>query len=352
MADRKTEDEHSAFGKRHTGIAIQSLVLLIPCMFIFVGCRRPASTASQARYLMGTIVEVAAVGEDSLQCAKAVKCAFDAMKEVDLLMSVYRPESQISELNRTGGDAWVRVDPKLFHVIASAQDYSRLSQGAFDVTAGPLVRLWGFFDKRGRLPSPEEEAEVRGRVGYRHLHLDPARTAVRFDRQGMEIDLGGIAKGYALDRAVDALRAEGVKQAVVNAGGNLFVLGGPASLALSNPINRDGLLCRIEVRDEAVSTSGASENFFAEDGVRYGHIFDPRAGRPVSNGLLSVTVVAPTGISSDALSTATFVLGRVEGMAMIERLEDVGAIFVSESADALTGIEILISSRLRGRVMR
>lgn len=321
------------------------------CILLLIGCRPPVATVVQARYLMGTICTVTVAGPDSLRCVRAADRAFEAMKEVDRLMSVYRPESPISHLNRVGHEGWVEAPPPLFHVIASACECSRISGGAFDITVGPLVRLWGFFDKSGHLPSPEAEIEARARVGYRRILLDSTRTAVRFDRPGVEIDLGGIAKGYALDRAAEALRAEGIESATVDAGGNLLVLGGPASIGVQHPMARDSLLCRIEVRDEAVSTSGSSENFFVSNGKRYSHIFDPRTGRPVSNGLLSVTVVAPTGMASDALSTAAFVMGPEEGMALIETMKDVGALFVSEAPDRPTGLEMRASSRWKEKFL-
>ncbi len=339
MVAQKTENKHPT-----------SLALPILCLLTLLGCRPPAATVVQARYLMGTICTVTADGPDSLRCVRAVDRAFEAMREVDRLMSTYRPESPISHLNRAGHEGWVETPPPLFRVIASACKYSRLSGGAFDVTVGPLVRLWGFFDKKGRLPSPEEEAKARPHVGYRHILLDSARTAVRFDRPGVEIDLGGIAKGYALDRAAEALRAEGIASAVVDAGGNLIVLGGPASVGVAHPLNQDSLLCRVEVRDEAISTSGSSENAFLSDGRRYSHIFDPRTGRPVSGGLLSVTVVAPAGMASDALSTAAFVMGPEEGMALIEGMKGVGALFVSEAPDRPTGLDVRVSSRLKGKI--
>lgn len=326
------------------------VILSILCLLPFTGCRPPAVTVTQARYLMGTICTVTAAGPDSLRCARAVRRAFDAMKEVDRLMSLYRPESSLSRLNRTGHAAWVGVEPSLFDVIASAQEYARLSEGAFDATVGPLVRLWGFFEKQGHPPLPE--ADVRGRVGYGRVTVDSTRRAVRFDRQGVEIDLGGIAKGYALDRAAQALRSEGIETARIDAGGNLFILGGPAWVGVAHPLARDSLLCRVEVRGQAVSTSGSSENFFVSDGRRYSHIFDPRTGRPVANGLLSVTVVAPSGMASDALSTAAFVMGPEAGMALIEKIKDVGALFVSEAPDRPTELEVRVSSRMKGRMIR
>lgn len=341
MATPKTGDNLSA-----------GVILSILCLLIFTGCRPPGVTFTQARYLMGTICTVTAAGPDSLRCAHAVRHAFEAMKEVDRLMSLYRPESSLSRLNRTGHAAWVVVEPSLFDVIASAQEYARLSEGAFDATVGPLVRLWGFFEKRGHLPLSEAEAGVRDRVGYGHVLVDSTRRAVRFDRPGVEIDLGGIAKGYALDRAAQALRSEGIETTRIDVGGNLFILGGPAWIGVAHPLARDSLLCRVEVRDQAVSTSGSSENFFVFEGVRYSHIFDPRTGRPVSNnGLLSVTVVAPEGMASDALSTAAFVMGPEKGLALIEGIPGSGALFVLESPGTPSGVEVRVSSKLKGKVM-
>lgn len=330
--------------------AIWGLRLALFCLVFHPGCRPPPATAAQTRYLMGTLVSVTVAGTDSLRCVRVVNRAFDAMKRVDRMMSTYRPESPLSRLNRTGHEGWVQLPPPLFTVIASAWEYARLSDGAFDATVGPLVRLWGFYDKQGRLPDPTEEAEVRGRIGYRHAVLDSARGAVRFDLPGVEIDLGGIAKGYALDQAVCALRAEGIKAATVDAGGNLFLVGGPAFVGILFPGRDDSLAFRVEVENEAVSTSGSSENSFLAGGVRYSHIFDPRTGRPVRNTLLSVTVVAPTGLASDALSTAAFVLGPERGMDLVEQTGTAGAIFLQEDPGHNGEFRSRISSRLRNRI--
>ncbi len=229
-------------------------------------------------------------------------------------MSNYKPDSPLSRVNREAAAAPARVDEELFDFLAEALRYTRDSGGAFDVTVGPLMKVWGFFDGDEHVPSEADLAAARQHVGAIHVILNaPART-IRFDRPGVELDLGGIAKGYAVDRVVELLRHRGVTAALVSAGGStIYGLGSPPGrgawdVRIQDPLGAERTALTVPLKDRALSIAGTSEKFFDADGVRYSHIMDPRTGRPVQ-GVLSVAVLAGTGTAGDALDDAFFVLG-------------------------------------------
>jgi thiamine biosynthesis lipoprotein len=263
---------------------------------------------------MACAYAIVAYGEDAGALPGIVEAAFDEVDRIDRLMSHYKPESPLSRLNREAADRAVAVEPELFDFIAESLRYSRDSDGAFDVTVGPLMKAWGFFRGGGRIPAEGELAELRQRVGYRHVVLDPTARTIRFDRPGVELDLGGIAKGYAVDRAVVVLRARGVAAALVSAGGStVFGLGAPPGsmaweVGIQDPADTGANALTVKLRDRALSVSGSYEKSFEHDGVTYSHIMDPRTARPVQ-GMLSVAVLSATGTEGDALDDALFVRG-------------------------------------------
>jgi thiamine biosynthesis lipoprotein len=224
----------------------------------------------------------------------------------------------------------VPVDAELFDFVAECLRYSRESGGAFDVTVGPLMKAWGFFRGEGRLPGEGELEQARGRIGYQHVTLDPVRRTVRFERPGMELDLGGIAKGYAVDRAVAVLRARDVKAALVSAGGStVYGLGAPPGRAawevsVQDPVVASRTALTVRLRDRALSVSGTYEKSFEVGGVTYSHVMDPRTGRPVPD-VLGVAVLTRTGTAGDALDNALFVQGVAGARASVAAMEDTEA---------------------------
>ena len=263
---------------------------------------------------------------------RALEEALDEVDRIDRLMSHYRADSALSRINREAASGPVAVERELFDFIASALRYSRDSGGAFDITVGPLMKAWGFFGGEGRVPSALEIAEVRRRVGAAHVILDPDRRTIAFDASGVELDLGGIAKGYAVDRAVDILERRHVPAALVSAGGStIYALGAPPGqdawpIAIQDPIDSRRTAFTLHVVDRAVSVAGRSEKFFEEQGVVYSHIMDPRTGRP-AQGVLSVVVLARTGTDGDALDDAFFVLGPERSRAYLRRLRETDVMF-------------------------
>jgi thiamine biosynthesis lipoprotein len=300
-----------------------------------------AGTSRQFRYLMGTSVQVQVSGADAATRSAAIEEAYAAIAEIDRLMSNYRDDSELSAINRGAAIAPVRVSDPMLSVLEAAQVVSARSGGAFDVTVGPLVKLWGFFDKKPHLPTPAEFGAMRSLVGYKMLILDPAAHSVRFDRPGMEIDLGGIAKGFAVELAAGVLRRKGLS-GLIDAGGNQYLLGQPPGKAywtvgVRDPLTQDAMLGTLDVKSGSVSTSAGYATFLAVDGKRYGHILDPRTLRP-AEGSLSATVVSPDGTMADAVSTAAFILGPIEGLRLIESFPNMSGIIAYLKADGSLGI--------------
>jgi FAD:protein FMN transferase len=277
--------------------------------------RRPAPASVEAgRPLMGTWVRVVARHPDRRTAARAVERAFAAMGGVDHMMSVHRADSDLSRLNRAAGGAPVRVPPALLDVVERALDGARRSGGLYDPTVLPLMTLYGFYGpERASLPTTREIDAALASTGWEGVRVDRATGTLVLARAGMGIDLGSIGKGWAVDRAVDALRAEGVTSGLVDAGGNVYGLGVPDegaagwSVALFHPVT--GRTERVfTLRDEAVATSANTERFRVLAGHRCGHILDARHGTP-SDGHVSATVRARSGLDSDHNSTTAFLLG-------------------------------------------
>jgi thiamine biosynthesis lipoprotein len=274
---------------------------------------------------MACVYSIVAYGPDPRTLPAAVEAALDEVDRIDRLMSHYRPESPLSRLNREAASGPLTVDAELFGFLAECMRYSRESGGAFDITVGPLMKAWGFFRGEGRLPGEAALSEVREKVGYEHVTLRVAERTIQFDRSGVELDLGGIGKGYAVDRAVDVLRSHGITAALVSAGGStIYGLGAPPGrhgweVTIQDPLHANRVARKTVLRDRALSVSGSHEKSFEVGGVRYGHIMDPRTGRPVTD-VLGVAVLTGSGTAGDALDDAFFVLGVARSREYLKRL--------------------------------
>lgn len=295
------------------------------------------------RYLMGTSVRVEVYGGTSDRRQAAAEEAFAAIAEVDRLMSDYRHDSELSRLNNTGAHGPVPVSSPLLAVLDAAERVSDISGGAFDVTVGPLVRLWGFKAKVPHVPSPAELDSVRKVVGFRYVELDRRAQTVRFTRPGVEIDLGGIAKGFAVEVAAGSIERRGLS-GFVDAGGNQYMVGLPPgkrewSIGIGHPDVAGNLLGVVDVPGGALSTSANSSNFLIADGRKYGHLLDPRSLQP-SDASLSATVASRDGTLSDALSKAAFVLGPRDGLALIESVPDTAGVIAYRQPDGQVGIVV------------
>ena len=266
---------------------------------------------------MGTTFSVVLFGEQRDQLDEAVNAALAELQRLSDLLSIYRPESVWSEINRLAGQGPVEVSPEVFELISECLRYSRQSEGAFDITVGPLMKAWGFFKGSGRLPSREEVAAALAKVGYLHLCLDQTSRTVRFDVPGMEINPGGIGKGYAVDRMVDILRQKGIERALVMASScSLYGLVAPPDeprgwkVDIRHPQRpREHSATEVFLQDLSLSSSGGYAQRFVADGRTFSHIMDPRTGYP-AQGMLMVSVTAPRTIDSEAWTKPFFIHGR------------------------------------------
>jgi thiamine biosynthesis lipoprotein len=328
------------------GCLLMSVVL--PCL----GCR----TVYQGKdTVMGPILaRITAVSTrfSEEQLKSAVDAAFAEVHRVDALMSNYKPESDISRLNEAAENVWVRVDPLTFEVLEESQKFSRLTEGAFDATVMPLSELWGFWPVRDlRVPTEEEIKDTLSHVGYNELSLDATNHAVRKSDPEVKVDLGGIAKGYAVDKAMEVLKQKGLTDALVEIGGETSVMGANKDgklwrIGVLHPTKR-GYLTILELSNKAVATSGDYMNFFIHEGKRYSHLMDPRTGKPIANDVASVTVIARACLQADALATAISVIGVEEGLKLVESLPDTEAIIVKRKGGG-EELEVHVSAGLKG----
>jgi thiamine biosynthesis lipoprotein len=265
---------------------------------------------------MGSTYAMALYGDDAQRLKAAAEEAAEEARRLDRMLSNYIAASDWSEMNRNAAQQPVRVSPELFELLSACVNYSRASDGAFDISVGPLMKIWGFYKGTGRLP---HRAEIRGAmasVGYRHIILDPVNRTVKFDRTGVELDPGGIGKGYAVDRMADILRRNGITSALISgSASSIYAIGAPPNeprgwrISIRNPRDASKTIEDVYLKDESMSTSGNYEKFFYAEGRMWSHIMDPRTGYP-AEGVLSVSVIAPRTIDSEAWCKPFYINGR------------------------------------------
>jgi len=323
-------------------------VLLLATVLGAVPSGQGTGISREFRYLMGTSVEVRVFGGDPATRTAATDEAFGAMVEVDRLMSNWKADSEVTTANRDAADFPVRLSDPLFSVIEAGQLVSDRSSGAFDMTVGPAMQLWGFRSRKPHIPTADEIAALRAVVNYRNVVLDGAEHTMRFVHPGMEIDLGGIAKGFAVELAAGALRRRHLG-GFIDAGGNQYMLGLPPgkpawTVGVRDPDHADRLLGTLELPEGSVSTSGQYANFLTVDGRRYGHILDPRTLMP-SDASLSVTLFSPDGTLADAVSKAAFVLGPTRGLAVIDSFPGMLGVIAYRKTDGSVGLSMTDAAR-------
>lgn len=334
------ESPHRSAGPPGSAQPVRAALLLL-ALVLPLGCDRSAGPATykHAREVMGTFAEVTAVAADRPTAQRAVSAGYARLDDVNRLMSDYVADSEIGRLNRTPAGTPIVLSPETFACLEAALRVSVRSGGVFDVTCRPYITLWRTAAGRNALPTEAELAAARARVGCDKLRLDPAARSVTLLADGMQVDLGGIAKGYALDLAAAAMKAAGATAGLVDVGGDIVAFGARPDgqrwrIGVRNPFG-PGLIATLELTDAAVATSGVQQRFFEIDGRRYSHIIDPRSGRPAHEAP-SVTVIAADGTTADAWATVFSVLSVAEGQRLLTRphAPPVEVMWITGSAEA------------------
>ncbi|MCH8895665.1 MAG: FAD:protein FMN transferase [Proteobacteria bacterium] len=303
---------------------------------MFAGCLLWSVVATAEWYtneqaIMGTVIRTELWSDDPLTAAEAIRLVNEEMHRIDRSMSTYKPDSEISRINRDAAKNPVTISAELLDLIARGIEMSRLTHGAFDITYASVGQLYDY--RAGVRPDEKQIAATLPAISYRFVELDLVARTVFFARQGVRIDLGGIAKGYAVERGAGILRAQGIAHGLVSAGGDSRVLGdrrgAPWIVGVRDPRNSDRVVARLPLIDEAISTSGDYERFFEEDGVRYHHIISPATGHSASE-VRSVTIIGPDATMTDGLATSVFVMGVDNGLQLIDSLDDFEAVIVDK----------------------
>jgi thiamine biosynthesis lipoprotein len=291
---------------------------------------------------MGTLFRIALYAEDEQRAAAAFRAAFHRVRELDEMLSDYKPDSELNRISRSAVGHPVRVSEDLFRVLAASQKLAGETGGAFDVTLGPVIRLWREARKSSRPPDAAAIEKAGGRCGYRKLRLDPANRTVLLAQAGMQLDVGGIAKGYAADAALAVLKQLGIRSALVAASGDLAFSDAPPGRQ-GWKIGVDSAV--LELRNAAVSTSGDAEQGLDANGKRYSHIIDPITHMGLTCGI-TVTIIAPTGILSDGIATAVSVLGAERGIEFVEKKAGVAALIAVSEGGVSQRVESMGFGRL------
>ncbi len=305
--------------------------LLVVIVSLFAVSSVRADWVRREETVMGTRIYVEAWHDNPVQGELALDAVMENMRRIDRLMSHYRPDSQLSQINIRGALEPVVVDSELFDLIRTSIHYSEITEGAFDITYASVGYLYDYA-RHVRPTEAEIKAALPG-IDYHNLLLDPQRHSVGFARPGMRIDLGGIAKGYACDRGVEILKSYGVINAIVTAGGDSRLLGDrrgrPWVVGIRHPDDKRRVVLSMPLSDVGISTSGDYERYFDEGGVRYHHIIDPKTGHSPS-GVRSVTIIGPTATDTEGWSKGVFIKGPVEGLRLIEQYPQMDAVIVDK----------------------
>ncbi len=293
---------------------------------------------------MGTRFELAAVSNDEQKALEAIAAGIKEIQRIEALISEWQPTSQTSAINRNAGIKPVVVDQELFDLISRSNRVSEITGGAFDISFAAIDKVWHFDGSMNKLPSPEEVAASVSKIGYKNIILNPADHSVFLKKPGMKIGFGAIGKGYAANRARDVMREMGITGGVVNAAGDLVTWGKQADgqswyVGISDPEEKDKVFSWLTADNLAVITSGNYQKYAEINGKRYSHIIDPRTGYPAS-GLKSVTIVCANAELADALATAVSVLGKEEGLYLINQLKGVECLLITDDNELVTSDDL------------
>jgi len=304
-------------------------ILLMSAIFAMLLLLLPR-TVTLSDYAMNTAISITVTSRGANKLAKE---AIDEVKRLEKLMSATLSGSDVKRINNAEKGTYVKVSDEVFEVIEYSIKISKLTNGSFDITVDPLCSLWDVNSSNPRVPDESEIKEAKEKADYKSIALNKERKSVALLKDGMSINLGAVAKGYATDRIVKILKEKGVRQALIDLGGNIYVLGDEKTVGIQTPFkNRGEYFKKCKVSDKAVVTSGSYERYFEKDGKIYHHIIDPNTGYPAETGLKSVTIISKSALEADALSTAVFVGGRD----VIYKFKNVSAIFYTEANEIVT----------------
>jgi thiamine biosynthesis lipoprotein len=312
---------------------MHSLVKSAACLAAFVSLAAPARADWVRRVtdgIMGTRITVELWADDGAKGEGAIDAVLQEMRRIDDSMSTYKPTSEVSQVNAKAAQGAMRISKELFGLLATASEYSAITDGAFDITYASVGYMYDF--RKHIHPDEAQIGHALPAVNFRHVLLDAKNQTVQFSQSGVRIDLGGIAKGYSVDRGIEVLKSFGVTRAYVSAGGDSRIIGDrfgkPWMVGIRDPRKGDGtVITRIPLVDAAISTSGDYERYFEENGVRYHHIIDPHTGHSASK-VRSATIIGPSATRTDGLSKTAFVLGPEKAMEIYNRIDDIDAIIV------------------------
>jgi len=314
-------------------------LILLVALYTGVASRRAVEFDSGYRMVMGTFSRALVLAPSERTAQQCAEAALNQQRRIEALMSYHMGDSELNKVNRQAFKEPVQVSPETFEVLERAKYFSELSDGAFDITIGALGDLWRRAGAADAPPTEAEIAQARSRVGHEKLLLDPNTHTVRFAVEGMKLDLGGIAKGYAIDQSVEVVKQRGALGGMIDIGGDVLCFGTPRQgkdgwvIGLQDPtvapddMATNKLLLKLKVTDAAVTTSGDYRRFIEIQGEKQSHIMDATSGKG-ANKLVSVTIIAPDATTADALATAVSVLGLEKGLALIERIPDTEAILI------------------------
>jgi thiamine biosynthesis lipoprotein len=303
-------------GNRMRRCLVIALIGGVAFVFLFIRSHQNKRLYCQERLMMGTFVKVISPNP------RAPEIVFTEITRIEKLLSKYNPQSEVAQLNKTG---YLKASPETFYIIKRSKEFWQASDGAFDITVAALMDLWGFTNKQYCLPSRKKIEETLKLVGSDKIILQEFDNVIQFKISGVKIDLGGIAKGYALDCAIKKLKEAGIDSCLINAGGEVYCLGEkfgrPWNIGVAGSRGRNLAAC-LELKNQAIATSGDSEQYFIKDKRRYPHILNPKTGYPAESNINSVSIAAKDGLTADALATAIFVLGKDKGERLAKQFDN------------------------------
>jgi len=305
---------------------ILSVVLFLIGFFIARNSSDEIKTIKRTQILLGTVIEVQIRDVDEQNAEDVITKAFAEVKRIDDLFTTYSEESPVWKLNNSS-DSIISVDPEIYSLIVFCDSITKLSNGSFDLSLDNLTKAWGFYTDDPKLPTKAEIDSALLNSGWQNIVLLGDNKIIK--KEKVRLNFGAIAKGYAVDKAIDVLKNSGIKQAIVNAGGEISVIGNDWVVGIQHPREINSLIKKIKLDGFTVATSGDYEQYFEVDGNRYHHILDPKTGYP-STGLQSVTIINKSNTFADALATAVFVMGKENGIKLIESLDNTEAMIIDE----------------------